>query len=269
MRGGTGRQIVAEDSILTTVREGAVWITLNRPDALNAITPDMVAGIEAALARAGEDDIRAVVLTGTGRAFCAGVDLKFVRSRNGDETAMARFLRSVLGVMSRLESFPRPVIAAVNGLALAGGLELVLCCDLVVAARSAKMGDAHANFGLLPGGGGTVRLPRRIGPTRAKYLLYTGEFVSAESLVEAGLVNEMVEDGDLVPAVERLVAKIAAKSPLGLRRMKALVDDGLEQPMATALRLELMASEIHAQSADMREGLSAFEEKRKPRFVGR
>lgn len=261
---------LAEDSIKVEVRGGAVWLTLNRPDALNALTPAIIAGIEEGLDLAEADDIRAVVLTGTGRAFCAGADLKFVRSQTGgDDAAIARFLHSVLGTMNRLEACPRPVIAALNGLALAGGLELVLCCDLVLAARSAKIGDAHANFGLLPGGGGSVRLPRKIGPTRAKYLLYTGEFVPAESLVEAGLVNEVVEDADLVPAVERLVAKLAVKSPLVLRRMKALVDDGLEQPMATALRLELLASELHAKSEDMQEGLAAFEEKRKPRFVGR
>jgi enoyl-CoA hydratase/carnithine racemase len=175
----------------------------------------------------------------------------------------------VLDMMTRLERFPRPVIAAVNGLAMAGGLELLLCCDLVIAARSAKLGDAHANFGLLPGGGSSVRLPRKIGPTRAKYLLFTGESVPAEELVAAGLVNEVVEDADLMAATRRLVAKLAVKSPLVLRRMKALVDDGLEQPSAQALRLELLASEVHAQSADLKEGLAAFVEKRQPRFTGR
>ncbi len=246
-----------------------MWITLNRPDALNAITPAMVSGINAALDKAQQLDVRAVVLTGTGRAFCAGADLKFVRSEAGnEETALSRFLDTVLLVMNRLEAFPMPVIAALNGLTLAGGLELMLCCDLVVAARSAKLGDAHANYGLLPGGGGSVRLPRKIGSTRAKYLLYTGEFLPAEQLVAAGLVNEVVDDGLLIPATETLVAKLVSKSPLGLRRMKALVDDGLEQPSAIALRQELLASEVHARSYDLKEGLAAFEEKRKPRFTG-
>lgn len=258
------------DSTLVEMRDGAVWITLNRPAALNSITPDIVAGIDAALDKAESPDVRAVVLTGKGRAFCAGADLKFVRSTTGgDESAIAGFLESVLRMMERLERCPRPVIAAVNGIAVAGGLELVLCCDLVVAAHSARIGDAHINFGLLPGGGSSVRLPRKIGPTRAKRLLFTGESVPAADLVAAGLVNEVVEDDDLMPAVERLVGKLADKSPLVLRRVKALVDDGLEQPMATALRLELVASELHAQSHDMKEGLAAFEEKRKPQFVGR
>lgn len=261
---------MADDSILTELRDGAIWLTLNRPQALNALTPEIVTGIGKALDRAEADDVRAVVLTGNGRAFCAGADLKYVRSQAGsDETAIARFLDSVLVTMNRLEACPRPVIAALNGLTLAGGLELVLCCDLVIAARSAKIGDAHANFGLLPGGGSSVRLPRKIGPTRAKYLLYTGEFVPAENLVAPGLVNEVVDDGDLQAAVGRLVGKIATKSPLVLRRMKALVDQGLEQPQATALKLELLASELHAHSHDMNEGLAAFEEKRTPRFTGR
>ena len=258
-------------SIIVEERGGAVWATLNRPEALNAITPEIVAGLNAALDRAEDDpDIVAVVIAGNGRAFCAGADLKYVREHcSGDEAAMSKFLNSVLALMRRIESFPRPVIAAVQGLALAGGLEIVLCCDLVLAARSAKLGDAHGNFGLLPGGGGSVRLPRKIGPTRAKYLLYTGEFLPAEELAAWGLVNQVVDDRDLGNSVELLVAKLADKSSLVLRRMKALVDDGLEQPLDVALRQELIVSAVHAHSHDMREGLAAFEEKRKPRFLGR
>jgi enoyl-CoA hydratase/carnithine racemase len=266
----TSEEIKPEQSVLVEVRGHAVWITLNRPTALNAITPNMVAGITSALTLAEDPVIKAVVLMGTGRAFCAGADLKYVNSATqGDAPAATRFLDSVLDMMARLETCPRPVIAAVNGLALAGGLELVLCCDLVIAARSAKLGDAHANFGLLPGGGSSVRLPRKIGPTRAKYLLFTGDFVPADDLVACGLVNEVVDDAELAAAVERLVAKLGSKSSLVLRRMKALVADGLEQPKDVALRFELLASELHAQSHDMKEGLAAFEQKRKPSFIGR
>jgi enoyl-CoA hydratase/carnithine racemase len=258
------------DAVLTEMRNGAMWITLNRPDALNAITPAVVEGINAALDRAVSEQAHAIVLTGTGRAFCAGADLKYVRGESKHDTAaLGSFLSTVLSVMDRLETFPAPVIAALNGLTLAGGLELMLCCDLVIAARSAKLGDAHANFGLLPGGGSSVRLPRKIGPTRAKYLLLTGEFLPAETFVAAGLVNEVVDDDALQAAAERLVSKLANKSPLVLRRMKALVDDGLEQPVSVALRQELLASEVHAYSHDMNEGLAAFEAKRKPKFTGR
>lgn len=259
------------NDVLTAVRDGALWITLNRPDAMNALTPDVLSGINAALDYAQADAaVRAVVLTGSGRAFCAGADLKYVRAQS-DEGAGAtdRFLRRVLDTMNRLEHFPMPVIAAVNGLALAGGLELVLCCDLVVAARSARLGDAHANYGLLPGGGASVRLPRKIGPTRAKYLLFTGEFIPAEELVAAGLVNLVVDDEQLAAATGSLASRIASKSPVGLRRMKQLVSDGLQQPVETALRLELLACEAHANSEDMKEGLAAFAAKRKPVFTGR
>lgn len=260
-----------EAQIKSEIRHGAMWITMNRPHAMNSITPEILDGIGNALdAAQARHDVRAVVLTGTGRAFCAGADLKYVQAQtDGGSIGANQFLNTVLATMNRLESFPMPVIAAVNGMALAGGLELVLCCDLVIAARSAKLGDAHANYGLLPGGGGSVRLPRKIGPTRAKYLLYTGEFVTAEDMLTAGLVNAIVDDDELVLAVEALVAKLASKSPLGLRRMKALVDDGLGQPMESALRLELLASEAHAHSEDMREGLAAFNEKRRPVFIGR
>lgn len=257
--------------VLTEIRNGVLWVTLNRPEAMNALTPDVLTGIHDALDKAESDEaIRVVVLSGAGRAFCAGADLKFVRSESAHgSTSTNAFLRNVLRTMERLERLPMPVIAAVNGLALAGGLELLLCCDLVVAARSAKLGDAHANYGLLPGGGGSVRLPRKIGPTRAKYLLFTGEFVAADELLASGLVNLVVDDAELIPAAQSLAARVATKSPLGLKRMKQLVNDGLDQPAETALRLELLASEVHAHSDDMREGLAAFAEKRKPVFRGR
>ncbi|MCG5076174.1 enoyl-CoA hydratase/isomerase family protein [Paraburkholderia tagetis] len=260
-----------EKGVITEVRNGAMWITLNRPEAMNAISPEVVAGVDRALDEAlSRDDARVVVLTGAGRAFCAGADLKFVRGETtSGESNSARFLGALLALLNRLERFPRPVIAAVNGLALAGGLELVLCCDLVLAAQSARFGDAHANFGLLPGGGGSVRLPRKIGAARAKYLMFTGEFVSAAAMESAGLVNQVVEDGLLAGAVDQLVAKIAVKSPLGVSRMKALVNDGLEQPVEVALRQELVMVALHERSEDLAEGLAAFQEKRAPRFTGR
>lgn len=255
--------------VIAEVQKGSLWIRLNRPEAMNSLTPEVLTGINAALDEAQDRaDVLSVVLTGTGRAFCAGADLKYVQAQAGESGTNA-FLDSVLATMNRIDRFPKPVIAALNGITLAGGLELVLCCDLVLAARSAKIGDAHANYGLLPGGGSSVRLPRAIGPTRAKYLLFTGDFVDAAELVAAGLVNQVVDDDQLESATQAVADKIATKSPLGLRRMKALVDDGLQQPMDTALRLELLACEVHSHSVDMREGLAAFNEKRAPRFTGR
>lgn len=260
-----------EQVVKLEIRNAAAWITLNRPTALNSLTPGIGAGIDAALDEIERHpEVRAVVVTGNGRAFSAGADLKFIReSSGGDPHALQHFTRDLLQVLTRLEQFPRPVIAAVNGLALAGGIELVLCCDIVIAAESAKLGDAHANYGLIPGGGSSVRLPRKIGPTRAKGLMFTGEFLPARELMAMGLVNEVVPDGELTAAVERFVAKLANKSPLGLARMKQLVDDGLNQPQDTALRLELLTFDLHASSEDMQEGLAAFEQKRTPQFKGR
>lgn len=264
-------QVRIVEEVDAVIEAGALRIRLNRPDAMNALTPGLVSKVTELLrSNVSNPAVRAVVVTGAGTAFCAGADLKVVRGRTAeDANSLPDFLASVSGMMTQLEAFPRPVIAAVNGIAVAGGLELVLCCDLVIAARSAKFGDAHANYGLLPGGGASARLPRKIGVTRAKYLFYTGDFLPAADLLASGLINEVVEDSDLEAATDRIVAKLARKSPLGLSRMKTLVDDGLEQPLNVALRAELIASEVHAHSFDMKEGLAAFEEKRTPRFLGR
>jgi enoyl-CoA hydratase/carnithine racemase len=262
---------MSDQVVLFEIRDKAAWITLNRPTALNALIPAVVNGIDAALDEVEKHpEVCAIIITGNGRAFSAGADLKFIHeSSGGNPRALQDFLQGIYVTFNRLEHFPRPVIAAVNGLALAGGLELVLCCDLVLAAESAKLGDAHANFGLIPGGGGSARLPRKIGVTRAKYLMYTGEFLPARELMAMGLVNEVFPDAELTSAVERLVAKLANKSPIGLARMKYLVDDGLNQPQDTALRLELSVFDLHAASEDMQEGLAAFEQKRAPQFKGR
>jgi enoyl-CoA hydratase len=247
-------------------RGGALWAILDRPQVLNALDAAMVAGLSAALDQAELDpDVHALVVTGTGTAFCAGADLGFIKDAG---PALEVFLRSVGEAFAKIELAQVPVIAAVNGIAVAGGLELILCCDLVYAAETAQLGDGHANYGLLPGGGGSIRLPRRIGKSRANELLFTGGLVAAETLVGPGLINKVVPAGQLVGEVGQVVEQIAAKSKLGLGRMKRLVSDGLEQPVSTGLRLELLAGAAHASSYDMREGLAAFAGKRSPRFRG-
>jgi enoyl-CoA hydratase/carnithine racemase len=162
-------------------QRGAVaWITLNRPDAMNALSETMCTELRDATERCERDPaIRVIVLTGAGRAFCAGADLKGVfESSAGDpgpSDAMGEFLDLVGGMMDSLRVCPKPTIAALNGLTMAGGLELAMACDLIIAAESARIGDAHANFGVFPGAGGAAILPRRIGATAAKYLLFTGD----------------------------------------------------------------------------------------------
>jgi len=255
------------DDVVQERRGSALWAHLNRPDALNGLTPGIIDGLRAAMDASAQDaEIRALVVTGAGRAFCAGADLKFVLA--GGEEGFRSFLRAVGAAFDELEAYPKPVIGAVNGVAVAGGLELLLCCDLVVAAASAKIGDAHANYGLLPGAGASVRLARRIGLTRAKHLLFTGEMVTAQEMLAAGLVNEVVAADELVETVDRLVAAVATKSPLGLQRMKQLVNDAFDTPLPIALRAELLASDLHSESYDMNEGLTAFSEKRAPEFRG-
>lgn len=258
-----------EDAVVFERRGAAGWARLSRPQTLNALDPAMIKGLQAAMELTASDpELRALVITGTGRAFCAGADLTFAQGPEAHAVTTA-FLETVGETFNQLESFPKPVVAAVNGLAAGGGLELVLCCDLVVAADSAKLADAHANYGFLPGGGSSVRLPRKIGLNWAKYLLFTGQFVSAQDLWHAGLVNKVAAAGQLEQEVDQLVEVLAAKSPLGLRRMKQLVHDGLEQPVATAVRLESLATELHRRSEDNQEGVLAFREKRRPIFTGR
>lgn len=254
-------------------RAGVAWLTLNRPEAMNALSDLLCAELDDAITRAGGDrEVRVLVLTGTGKAFCAGADLKGVFEGGavpaGEEDSLNAFLDKVAGVIDRLRNLPKPTIAALNGLTMAGGLELAMACDLIVAAQSARIGDAHANFGVFPGAGGAAVLPRRIGPTAAKYLLFTGDTLPASELVPLGLVNRVVPDASLDAEVDQLASRIASKSPLVLRRMKQAVDDGLAQSQSTALRLERLVLDAHRHSRDIREGLAAFVEKRKPEFKG-
>lgn len=250
---------------------GALLVTLNRPEALNAISPQMIEEFEQLLDRVEEDpDVASLILTGKGRAFCAGADLKIAHDvpQEDRERAGNALITRATKMMARVESLPKPVIAAVNGIATAGGMELLLCCDLVIAAESARLGDGHANFGLLPGAGASARLPRRLGLSRAKYLLFTGDLLPAENFVAAGLVNAVVPDAELRGAALELAAKIATKSPLGLRRMKELVNESMGLTLEQALRLELAVNASYVHSYDRAEGLAAFNEKRRPKFRG-
>jgi enoyl-CoA hydratase/carnithine racemase len=259
------------DAVLVERRGAALWLTLNRPEALNGLSPEIVAGLEAGLDLAESDDsVRAVVFAGAGRAFCAGADLKHVGSLSGSpgSSAQQRFLHLVGATFDRIESFPKPTIAAVHGIAVAGGIELVLCCDLVWAGEAARFGDAHGNYGLLPGGGASIRLPRRIGVTRAKFLLYSGAILPCRKLETWGLINEIVPDDRLVSEVDDVVELLAARSPLAIRRVKRLVNDGLAVPQPVGLRMELDASAAYESSHDYQEGLAAFAEKRTPEFTG-
>lgn len=250
-------------------RRGAgAWLIMTRPEEMNAISPALIEDIGAALSHAEADDtVRALVLTGTGNAFCAGADLKFTSSLDGDTTAIVnRVLQPLSDLIRRIRAFRAPVIAAVNGHCVAGGLETVLCCDLVVAAENAVFCDGHSRYGLLPAVGGALGLARAVGPFKAKEMLFTGGRYSARQMEAAGLVGRVVPDEDLHKATEELVAELAERSPLGLRRMKEMVNDGMETPWDVAARHELTVAERHFASGVPAEGMQAFTERRRPVF---
>ncbi|TAK55912.1 MAG: enoyl-CoA hydratase/isomerase family protein [Gammaproteobacteria bacterium] len=261
----------AEDrQLLREQRQQVLWLTLNRPAAMNALTPGMVRELSAALDQAEADDgVRAIVITGAGRAFCAGVDLKSVGGDADPVANIRAFMQVATPVFDRIETLRLPVIAAVNGIALAGGLELLLCCDLIVADASARIGDGHARFGLVPGGGSGVRLTQRLGPLRARELLFTGEALPADQLLAMGLVNRVVPAGELETATQSLATTIAARSPLGIACMKRMVHNALHLPASECLATEARMCVEHTASADATEGFRAFAERRDPKFTGR
>lgn len=253
----------------------AAWLRLDRPEALNALDRTTLEALAAAMTRAqGDAAVRVVVLTGTGRAFCAGGDIKALlhdvaaggsASGAGEEDyidVVARCFRAV-------RALRKPLIGCVNGVAVGGGLELLLCCDLVVAASTALIGDGHANFGIFPGGGSAVLLPRRLPLNVAKQLLFSGELLPAAQWQAWGLVNQVVEPAQLQAATQALAESLARKSPLLLERLKRVADGSADKHLADALREELFELRAHMRSQDMREGTSAFVEKREPHYTGR
>ena len=242
-------------------------LTFTREDRLNALDAqtfqDLLVTLDAIEA---DHEIGVLILTGRGRAFVAGADI------NGyiDRTVLEYVDFQRLGrlVYDRLERLRQPVIAAVNGYALGGGFELVLVADLVVAADSATFGLPEAKLGLLPGGGGTQRLPRLVGRNKAKELLMTADFITAAEACDLGIVNRVVLAEELLPAAHTLADRILQRAPLAVEMAKQLVNDGMEASLATAITQEMgMTATLYA-TEDAREGIAAFIEKRRPRFAG-
>lgn len=246
---------------------GIARVTLNRPDRLNAISPELLQDLDRACDAVEADAaVRVVTLTAAGRTFCAGADLRAVRELSPDPQRWGAFMDLWHRVFDRIEALPRPVIAGVHGLALAGGLELLLVADLVVADEGARLGDQHANFGLVAGGGGSQRLPRLVGARRAKELMLLGGWLSAAEARAWGLVNRVVPEGTVAKAVEEMAGTLAAGSGSANQTVKTLVNRAFDTDLAEGLERERRLVAQHMRSADAAEGLRAFAEKRKPVF---
>lgn len=255
-------------NILLEKRDRVARITMNRPQALNALSPELVGELAQALEEVRRDaSLKALVIAGAGRAFCAGADLRFFQSAVDHPAALVPYLNGLNEVLFGLEALPVPVIALVHGYALAGGLELVMACDIALAAEDAVIGDQHANYGLLPGGGDTQRLPRKIGLPKAMALMLTGRWLTGKEAEAWGLVYKAVPASQLEEELERLLAEIRDKSREGLAHIKRAVLRGLELPLREAVALEgRTVLEYLATSDHPRQGLQAFAEKRQPRF---
>lgn len=261
---------MTDTSVELSITNRVARIELACADTLNALSIDLLRGLLDSLETIrATPDVRVVTITGQGRAFCAGADLKEVLALGNNEGGSGDFLDLVGQVFGRLRCFPLPVIGGLNGITVAGGLELALCCDILIAAESARIGDAHANFGLVPGGGNAALLPSRIGAGNAKYMLFTGDFFPARHWLRLGLVQEVVPDDALDQRLIDLALELARKSPLSLARMKAVANLSAEIAPERAIEHELTVLREHLQSEDAGEGLRAFSEKRTPKFTGR
>lgn len=243
-------------------------IALCRPEKRNALDWSTIKEILAALDIVGSrPDLHFVVVTGSGGSFSAGGDLEGYLHLYRNPAQFLAFLEDFHRLLAAIEASPKIFIAAVNGVCVAGGLELILACDLVVAADTARIGDGHLNFGQLPGAGGSQRLPLAVGLSRAKQLILTGDLLSAAEAERIGLVTELAPAEKLDTAVETLIAKLARKSPAGLRGAKHLVNATLTHDLADGLRHEIEVVHRYATTEpDAIEGLVAFREKRKPDF---
>jgi len=257
---------MAYETLLLSREESFAVVTLNRPPA-NAISEGLIRELNAALNELRDDDaVRAVVLTGSGeRIFCGGADLGSAFS-GGDVEAFIRFGNSV---MRKMERFPKPIIAAVNGHAMGGGCEIAMACHLRLLKEGARMGQTESNLGIIPGYGGTQRLPRLVGRGRALQLILSGAMISAQEAYRIGLVNEIVPATDLITRAEAILKKIASNAPIAVKFALEAANKGMDTSQGEGLLLEASYFGLCAATEDKKEGTTAFLEKRAPQFQGR
>lgn len=250
------------------IEEGVAFVTLNHPP-VNALTPELLAELDGTFDLLAKNDaVKAVVLTGAGRYFVAGADIRVLASipSSAEGEAMARHGQTIL---NKIEAFEKPVIAAINGACLGGGLELAMCCHIRFAAEGARLGQPEINLGIMPGFGGTQRLPRLIGQPKAMELILTGEPVSAQEAMRLGLVSHVVSTDDLLRQAQGLARKMTEKSQVALRASLRAIRQGTELNLSGGLALEAHLFGELCDTEDRKEGTAAFLEKRQPRFTNR
>ena len=257
------------DELIRVERDAQVvtW-TLQRPEALNAFNRPLLQALGAAVAEAREDrTLRCAIVTGAGeRAFSAGADLKERRGMSLDDTR--RFVQLIGATFDAVAQLPFPTLAAVNGVAFGGGMELLLACDLRVLSENARIGLTEVSVGIMPGAGGTQRLPRVLGTTRAKELIFSARRLDAREAYDMGLATRVVPQAQLMDTARELAARIAKQAPLAVRQAKHAIDAGLDVPLARGLEIEADAYAQLLHTHDRVEGLKAFAEKREPQYRG-
>jgi enoyl-CoA hydratase len=256
------------ENIIYDVNEGIATITFNRPKALNALNQALLGELSQALDEiAADENIRVLILTGAGeKSFVAGADITELATFNSLQAK--HFAARGHAIINKLQQLPIVVIAAANGFALGGGTEISIACDFIYAADSAKFGQPEINLGLIPGFGGTQRLPRLIGTNLAKELIFTGKMISADQALQIGLVNRVVPADKLMEEVMKIAGQIAAKGRVSLREAKQAINAGMNVDLASGCGIEIDAFAICMASSDSREGTGAFLEKRKAQFTG-
>jgi enoyl-CoA hydratase len=259
------------ETVTLSFDSAVATLVLNRPARMNALDDQLKSELGKALDVIEQSrDVNVLIITGAGeKAFCAGADIK---ERSQTDPTAAEFItaqRRTHALFNRIADVDRPVIAAINGVALGGGMKIALCCDLRLAADTAKLGLTEINLGIIPAGGGTQRLPRLIGAGRAKRLIMTGGVLPAAEAATIGLVDEVVPATELAGRARALAEVIAAKPPMAVRFAKRCMDQGSQTDLKSALEYELYAASILYASEDRKEGMRAFLEKRTPVFTGR
>ncbi|MGH8811996.1 MAG: enoyl-CoA hydratase/isomerase family protein [Advenella sp.] len=258
-------------SLLYQVTNAIGIITLNRPEAMNAIAPETLAELRDCWIKISRDPtLRCVILTASGtRAFCTGSDLKKTMPPKEGIAQLTFGAETAPHLLDGMDQVKIPIVCAINGFAIGGGLELALACDLRIASQNAKFGLPEVCIGSIPGGAGTQRLPRIIGLSNAMHMLLTGTIVDASEAHRIGLISHLVDDAELMSQAIATANRIAANAPLSVRAIKKLVEDGMDMPLNHAIEHEAFVFGILRDSHDRIEGRKAFQEKRKPAFEGR